>query len=66
MKTKIHGCDYQANVCWKISNRPTIKQTTVGKFQVPSGRCLLANFKYYQVDDVNLGFESEHKLLSNG
>jgi len=44
----------------------TIKQTSVGKSQILSSRRLLANLKYYQADDVNLGFESELKFLSNG
>src|SRR6218665_2453049 len=62
------GCDYQADVCWEISN--TIKQTSVGKCQIGplSSRCLLVNLKqtYYEADDVNLGFESELKFLCNG
>ena len=57
------GCDYQADVCWQISN--TIKQKSVGKSQILSSRRVLANLKYYQADDVNLGFESEFKFLSN-
>jgi len=32
------GCDYQADVCWEISN--TIKQTSVGKCQILSSRRL--------------------------
>jgi len=31
-----NGCDYQADVCWLISN--TIKQTSVGKSQTLSSR----------------------------
>jgi len=60
------GCDYQADVCWEISN--TIKQTSVGKCQIGplSSRRLLVNLKYYEADDVNLGFESELKFLCNG
>ena len=49
--------DYQADVCWQILN--TIKQTSVGKYQILSSRCLLANLKYYQADDV-----TSHKRLS--
>ena len=63
-RTNIKGCDYQADVCWKMSN--TIKHTSVGKCQILSSRRLLVNVKYYQADDVNLGFESELKFLSNG
>ena len=61
----LHGCDYQADVCWQMSN--TIKHTSVGKSQIGllSSRRLLADLKYYQADDVNLGFESELKFLSN-
>jgi len=44
----------------------TIKQMSVGKCQILSSRRLLANLKYYQADDVNLGFKSELKFLSNG
>src|SRR6218665_3415388 len=60
----LQGCDYQADVCWLISN--TVKQTSVAKCQILSNRRLLANLKYYQADDVNLGFESELKFLYNG
>src|SRR6218665_3316033 len=72
------GCDYQADVCWQMSN--TIKQTSVGKCQILSSIFLLANLEYYkciqsfvehclqddqyQANDVNLGFESELKFLS--
>jgi len=44
----------------------TIKHMSVGKFQILSSRRLLANLKYYEADDVNLGFESQLKFLSNG
>jgi len=44
----------------------TIKQMSVGKFQILSSKRLLANLKYYEADNVNLGFESELKFLSNG
>ena len=44
----------------------TIKQTSVGKFQILSSRRLLVNLKYYEADDVNLGFESELTFLGNG
>src|SRR6218665_2346402 len=37
----------------------TSKQTYVGKFQILSSRCLLANLKYYQADDV-----TSHRRLS--
>src|SRR6218665_2561645 len=36
-----------------------IKQTSVGKSPILSSRCLLANLKYYQADDV-----TSHKRLS--
>ena len=64
IRVYIYGCDYQADVCWQISN--TIKQTSVGKCQMLSSRRLLANLKYYEADDVNLGFELELKFKSNG
>src|SRR6218665_3230003 len=37
----------------------TTKQRSVGKSQILSSRCLLANLKYYQADDV-----TSHKRLS--
>ena len=71
-----HCCNRLISIFLKAA---TIKQTSVGKFQILSSRCLFANVKYYQADvcllanlksyeadDVNLGFESELKFLSNG
>src|SRR6218665_1816477 len=38
-------------VSWYVSeNEETIKQISVGKFQILSSRRLLANLKYYQAD----------------
>jgi len=61
------GCDYQADACWQISNRPYYQTDVYWQMSNRlSSRRLMANLKYYQADYVNLGFESELKFLSNG